>query len=294
MIHPYLLITCGPQTDGKDPDGRLKHGEHFSYIMYKIKELSGVRGIPLPLDFGHNIPRRPHHPSHKTHSSMTTNSKITEYTCSDCRATSEGVNKVKAKDWYRQTCLKAIDPDILEYKGTGRPVPTPLSKCGDRKKWVEITYKKRLYKVDRSSMIKHASLKKLFQDDKCKLNILDGVDEDIFECLMRFLASQTYGQFLMVTMKAVKGPPMIQDVREQWPPFIMTEIKRHQLCKTIGFTELRRIAITRLSNQRVCHEDAADILKAIYEPGPGPDHDLRTWAIAFMKCWIPTPGRYPV
>jgi hypothetical protein len=303
MIHAYFLIACGAQRDGKDPDGRLKHGEHFGCVMYKIRDLSGRYGSPLPISFGHNIPVSHHgHSYHGFFNGMVPASlgqQYSQYQCSTCTANVEAITKEKIEDWYKNKCVKAVDPDILEVTGRNeKPIATPLSKCGDKKKWVEIIYHKQTYKVTRdclSKIVPSSRFLKNFDGDNRVLRIRDVVEEPIFICLLHFLYRADYLPDLDDNMSGTSTAPIIHQRLHDEAKAMMTDIKVHQLATEIGFEKLRFHALKRLKSHPICYENPCALLSAIYEPvDQGLNKELRAWAIDFMKkLGHPKPGQHP-
>jgi hypothetical protein len=306
MIHAYFLVACGPQQDGKEIDGRLKHQEHFACIMYKIRELSGRYDDPLPIGFGHTIPlyysldcgdheykKGYRELGRRGYNSFSRSNQYYPNQCSTCLAHMDEIPEIKIKDWYQNKCIKAVDPDIFEIKGRDpRPVATPLSKCPDKKHWIEIVYKKQIYRVDRVRINKFRSFKTQFAGDKRTLVVPDGLEPLIFTCFMHYLDRNDYLPDIH-DANGISSAPVIGDRLYESQESLKTDVKVHRLATFLEFTDLRAKALERLRSYPVCLESPFAILEEIYAPGHELNVELRTWAIEFMKYSQPEPGQHP-
>jgi hypothetical protein len=300
MIHAYFLAACGTQNDGKEADGRLKHEEHFGCIMYKIKELSGKYGAPLPIGFGHTIPPN-HSPDHvhhefgRGHSPFSRSRQYAPTECSTCLARMDEIEEESIKDWYKNKCIKAVDPDIFQIKGRDpRPVATPLSQCPDKKQWIEIIYKDQTYRVDRGYIRKFRSFKTRFDGDNRTLVMPDELEFSIFTCFLHYLDRNDYLPDIK-DVSEIPSAPVISDRLYEGQGSIKTDIKVHQLATVLGFTDLRMHALKRLKYHPTCLESPTAILEEIYTPGFELNVELRTWATEFMKKYAqPKPGQHPI
>jgi hypothetical protein len=300
LIHAYFMVTCGIQNDGKDPDGRLKHGEHFGCLMYKIRGVFSECGAPIPLDFGHSLPVGPRR------AAMIEPTRDALYRINDCRNTRkystecprdvEVIKEDKINDWYKKKCIKAVDPDIFEFNFDNGTVDSkPSSKCGNKKDWVELVHSKKSYKLDRKAL-GFPYLKKKFEDDKRKLDIPSWVDLEVFQSLMSFLIRGEWSPDLSDVQNGTEGPPLLLKNYHNAMKHVQHDIAVYQLGCCLHFDDLKRHALTRLTNHHFTHESGHDIVRAIYYDAPSPaDEPLRTWAREFFKRHSePQPGSKPI
>lgn len=288
LIHAYFMVACGIQNDGKDPDGRLKHGEHFGCLMYKIKDIFLKSGDPIPLDFGHTLPM----PTRRAAMGEpvrdalyhTNNYRANSKYCTECSKNVEVIKEEKITDWYKKKCIKAVDPDIFEFDFENDTVDSkPSSKCGDKKDWVEIVHSKKAYKLDRKALgFQH--LKKKFEGDKRKLDIASWVDLDVFKSLMSFLIQGFWSPDLSNVQNGTKGPPLLLEYQPNAQKRVQHDIAVYQLGACLGIDDLRFKALHRLSHHHFTHESGHDIMRAIYYDAPSPvDEALRSWVREFLK-----------
>lgn len=296
MIHAYFLLACGQQRDGREADGRLKHGGNFGVIMYKIKELSGRSGNPLPIGFGHTF--QSHHPL-RTAFVYQRRSQYSHYQCTDCFSDVESISQEQIDNWYKNTCIKSVDPDIWQFEGySWTPFATPLSQCGDKRYWVELVHKERTYKLERIHLSKIPSFAKNFEKGKRQVAIPDTVEDKVFASMMHYLRWKRYSPDTSDPSRISKGAPLIQKERDICGGFVDEEgtiardVKIHKLATSLRFHELRQAVMRRLRDHEDCYENPCYVLSLIYSVDS--EKELRGWAKDFMRRYAtPKPGCFP-
>jgi hypothetical protein len=110
-------------------------------------------------------------------------------TSTECARSVKIISEEDCKDWYKNRCLKTLDPDIYVYNSGLRTFDDkPLSKCGSKSDWVELTHKKKSYKLVRKSFDMYPSFKKKFEDSIRKLDISSDVKAETVERFICWLS----------------------------------------------------------------------------------------------------------
>ena len=269
MIHAYFLVACGPQDSEKKSNELLTHGEHFGIVLHKIK--STAPG--LPLDFGNTMPEisdfrwKYDEFGGRTFSSQqfADRRKIT----TECARDVKVLKEEDCKDWYKNKCLKALDPDIYVFNAATRSFDKkPTSKCGSKSDWVEISHKKDPYKLPKKVVNTFASLKKKFEETR-KLEVSSDIKKEIFEEFICFMCED--GDDYTQTLSLKKC------------------IELYQLAASIKFEELKDAMFdamygeaSRIELLSPTLESLHDVLRAVYASST-PDKDLRTWAQDYLR-----------
>jgi hypothetical protein len=294
LIHAYFLTRCGSPDRSEESDGRLRHENHFGIIMYKIKKISAKFGNALPIDFGHSIPARsPWYGQqlaiqHQTLTRSRMMSVDDRHHYLECTSTIDSIPEGKLKTWYQNKCYQNVKPDIFEFNDNGELKSTPLHLIRDKKSdWIEIYWSRKILKVDRSNISKLTSpFKRKFDNSNRRVDI-PKVPENIVRALWTFLQTGSYGPSLSNTKNGTKGPALIKGLDTTMTPYMLNEVRIHELATHLGFDELRRRALSRLLEMQYTYEDPIPIFERIYkvqDGGSGGAHpELRQFAIAFMK-----------
>jgi hypothetical protein len=308
MIHAYFIAACGLQNDGKDPDGRLKHEEHFGYIMARIREISGPIKH-LPIGFGNNLPVMDHgakridnypYVQSNTRQAIMHSAGVLHDRgrCTECARDIEPISDEKLNHWYKNKCLKAVDPDIFEVDFSSHMFGSkPMSNCGNKSDWVELVYAGKPFMLARKFLANVPSFSKNF-NEKRKLDI-PMVDNKLFEAMMSFLIRKYYEPDPRDSRKTPRSP-IIQVYSQSSPKFLEHDIAVYKLGICLNFEELKSYALSRLTSRDSTYENPVEIVKGIYgnTTGPGkcePDQILRDWAISFFTRYTkPNPGCKPI
>lgn len=295
LIHAYFMVACGIQNDGKDPDGRLKHGEHFGCLMYKISDVFAKNDHPISLGFGHpSLPRQNRRlaieltrdrilRAHKKHST-------------ECPWEVEVIKKEKIGEWYKKKCVKAVDPDIFIFNFEQDIVEDkPFSKCGDKEDWVELVLGKKAYKLDRKAPY-FSCLKKKFEDDNRKFDMPSWVELEVLKSFMSFLTRGRWDPDIRETQNGTEGPALLLKYSHNAETPVQHDIAMYQLGLCLDIEHVRRIAHSRLVSHQFTHESGHDIVRAIYCDPPHPlDEGLRAWARKFFERHsTPKSGQKPI
>jgi hypothetical protein len=297
LIHAYFMVVCGIQNDGKDPDGRLKHGEHFGCLMYKILDV--FNGAAIPLNFGHSLPfSRRTAMIEPTREALYRNNGYgnARKFSTHCSRNVQVITKEKIDEWYKKKCLKAVDPDIYIFNfDTDTLDAKPRSKCGDKKDWVELVHSKKPYKLDRKAKF-FACVKKKFEDDKRKLDMPSWVEVDVLKSFIHFLVSGDWDPDASEFQNGTHGPPLLLEYSHTAEKNVQHDIAMYQLGCCLQIENLKRVALTRLSCHHFTYESGHEIVRAIYcDPPIPPDQGLRNWAKSFFQRHSkPKPGSHPI
>jgi hypothetical protein len=273
MIHAYFVVVCGVQSEEKKACELLTHNEHFGIVMYKTKQCSETQGAPLPIDFGNLMPEIDVYPGSRSIVRDTGGLTLRSEMWADQRKIStECARKVKVlreedcKDWYKNKCLKTLDPDIYVYSSSSCTFDKkPLSKCGSKSDWVELSHKKKSYKVARKAFDAYPSFKKNFDDSVRKLDISPDVRKETIEEFVRFLC---------------------EGAEEYFPLSLRTSIEVYKLALSLKFEELKEVMMDAISQAVIAHHAAdavLEVVRAVYGMPTQPDGPLRDWSVGFMK-----------
>lgn len=308
LIHAYFVVRCGSPDLNQDADGRLRHENHFGVIMYKIKEISGKYGDPLPINFAHSLPRRnPWHPASRQIQlyAAAINRPMANtddrHHCTECTATLDPIPEKTINKWYQNRCLQAVNPDIYEFNGDGVLQSTPLNLIRDKKsEWIELYWQKKILKIDKSCLKMFSSpFVKKFTDENRRVDI-PKVPEHTVRALWCFLNRGDYEPDLYPTKNGTRGPALIKGLDPNWTPYMENEVRIHKLATKLQLDELRRRAFARLMDMNVTYEDPIPVFQRIYnveDGGRGPVHaELRKWSVAFMERFADNlgPGQTPL
>ncbi|KAE9973376.1 hypothetical protein EG328_004438 [Venturia inaequalis] len=279
LIHAYFLVACGVQNDGKDSDGRLKHGEHFGCLVYKISDVFAKNGHPIPLGFGHS-PLFRHARGYAIESTRDRTLRAHKKNSTLCPWNAEVIKKEKIDEWYKKKCVKAVDPDIFQFDFDHDTVEDqPSSKCGHKKDWVELVLSKKSYKLDRKAL-NFSCVKKKFEDGKRKLEMPDWIEDDVFKSFMSFLTRGKWDPDIGETQNGTKGPALLMKYLHNAETPVQHDIAMYQLGLELDIEPVRRIAHSRLVSHQFTHESGHDIVRAIYcDPPQPPDDGLRSFAL---------------
>ncbi|QDS77291.1 hypothetical protein FKW77_004365 [Venturia effusa] len=294
LIHAYFMVACGPQTDGKDPDGRLKHGEHFGCLMYKISDVFAKNGYPIPMGFGNSLPRPVR--GHAIELTRDRINRAARKNCTLCTWDVETIKKEKIDEWYKKKCMKAVDPDIFIFDFEHDTVEEKSSsKCGDKKDWVELVLGKQSYKLDRKAT-NFSYVKKRFEDDTRKFDMPSWTEVETLKSFMSFLTQGRWDPDLSETQNGTKGPALLLKYSHNAETPVQNDIAMYQLGVCLDIEPVKRIAHSRLVNHQFTHESGHDIVRAIYsDPPHPPDEGLRSWARKFFERHsTPKSGQKPI
>ena len=272
MIHTYFLVVCGPQDSEKKSNDLLTHDEHFGIILHKLK----AAAPGLPLDFGNTMPEVARYRGRRDD----TGGKLllTSLHADDRKITTECARDVKVlkedecKDWYKNKCLKALDPDVYVFQASSRSFDTKAtSKCGSKSDWVEISHKKNPYKVPKKAVNVFPSLKKKFEDSR-KLEISSDVKKETFEEFICFLCEDSDDSVQSLSLR--------------------TCVELYQLATSIKFEELKDAMLDAMEGDAMRAELAnpssdtiLGIFRAVYNSPTTPDTDLRKWTAQMLRCF---------
>lgn len=298
LIHAYFLILCGkPIAGSKDADLILAHGKHFAAILYKLKQVSASVGVPLPLGFRHFRPMGGQMFGGRDGLDPFFDGRLRapqlgeeKHACSYCTADVEEITETTIQTWIDKECRKSVDPDIYELGRDGEFTSKPQSKCGDAKDYVVFKWSKKLYRLPRSCLNNVPGLKSHFKDTKTQVEIREHFNETILKVFLKFVKTGDYGQPLAATrVKDGKCPPLIMEYKPvpTWPAFLVTDIEMFKLGEDLGLDELRHLALSRMNEQHITHEDPRAVLDALVSyPNPHtnyPSPPLVDWACAWFR-----------
>lgn len=295
LIHAYFLVCCGSPDLNQDADGRLRHENHFGVIMYKVKEISGKFGDPLPIDFAHSLPRpipwlRSNRQIQRYAAAINRPISNTDdrHHCTECTATLDPIPEKTITKWYQNRCLQAVNPDIYQFSNDGELQSTPLNVIRDKKsEWIELFWQKKILKLDKSCLRMLSSpFTKKFTDENRRVDI-PKVPEHTVRALWCFLDHGDYHPDLYPTKNGTRGPALIKGLDPNWTPYIENEVRIHKLATKLQLDELRRRAFARLMDMHVTYEDPIPVISRIYnveDGGRGAVHaELRKWTVAFFE-----------
>jgi hypothetical protein len=205
----------------------------------------------------------------------------------------EGIPESKIDEWYNRTCKPLLDlPEpvrkatVLVYNDrhhnleeVSRSAPTTPSSADS----LEFLFQDKPILVSTAKINAFMSIRKALDKAKSRfLAIFDEVDRDTFMRLLELLHLGRYSPDIMpVCTPGRKGPPLIKPLHHASQPYLLTDIKMFKLGATMGFDEVKGLALERMSSQTITREDPVAVLKEIYD-GVDPDPDLRAWAKAFL------------
>ncbi|KIW03808.1 uncharacterized protein PV09_05108 [Verruconis gallopava] len=273
LIHAYFIVTCGVQSEEKKANALLTHEEHFGIILYKIKARSSSKDGPLPLDFGNIMPDvekyfggtdrafdgcRP-----TIRSSLWVDSRKLS---TECARKVKQLKEEECMDWYKNKCIKTLDPDIYVYSLNSNTFEAkPLSKCGPKSEWIELSHKKMAYKVPRKAFENYPSFKKKFEDSIRKLEVSSDVKKETVEEFLRWLCEENEDYF---------------------KPSLHVCIAVYKLALSLHFEELKDFMLDQIYRSPPVHptpDSILEVIRAVYGMPTPPDRNLRTWVEGFVK-----------
>ncbi|KAF2468756.1 uncharacterized protein BDR25DRAFT_179760, partial [Lindgomyces ingoldianus] len=293
MIHAYFLVACGPQEEKEVDYGRLAHGVHFGKIMHTIKNLSGAKARPLPLGFGHPLPRGLYDNYHTRHRFTS------KWFCTHCYSDIDPILETEVDDWYKTYCLPTLELPESAQKSTIL-IYNPKSKDADNLEEipraqttpsadaVEFVFDEKCIQIPRDKIDAYSSIRRAFNASRF-LAIPEDVQRETFMALLELLYTGSYSPDIVpVTTPGRKGPPVIKPPHRDSQPFLLTDIRIFKLANALAFDDVKGIAIQRLKAQCITREDPITVLREIYDGCGEPDPSLRSWARKFLAQ---RPGR---
>ncbi|KAF2264834.1 hypothetical protein CC78DRAFT_221291 [Lojkania enalia] len=290
MIHAYFLVACGPQDEKEVAYGRLSHGLHFGKIANTIKTLSGAYGKPLPIGFGHPLPYRSYYDEYHPRPPPRHPPKwFRSYCFSDVPV----IPEADIEDFYRSACAPLLDlpetvqkPTVLIYNHRrhnleqvhrASDLATPSTDS------VEFLFDDKPVQISGDLIDNYLCVRRAFDCGKTRfLKVPEEVSKETFMTLLELLHTDNYSPDIQpVTASGKNGPPIIEAVHEDSPPYLLTDIRLFKAAGEMCFDDVKGVALDRLRAQYITHEDPITVLKALYEGGE-PDPELRDWGRKFL------------
>ncbi|KAF2199218.1 hypothetical protein GQ43DRAFT_125987 [Delitschia confertaspora ATCC 74209] len=295
MIHAYFLVACGPQRADEVGYGRLAHGIPFANVLYAIKKLTPSKEKPLPLSFGHKL----NHPSGMMAPYFNPYIEAdihhqggpfpNDWHCSYCPARVKSISEADANGWYDGMSKPLLELPECAQKATvhvlkdDKLVETPRTQTLAPGDSVELIFEGKAVLIATERVNAYESVAAVFEKTRW-LTIPEGTSNDVFMTLLEFLHSGSFSPDpAPVLAPGRKGPPLIQPVQTDSPPFLLAAIRLFKLASGLKFDDIKMATLDRMENQYITREDPIAILKEIYDPNsPEPDALLRDWATKFL------------
>ncbi|OCL15401.1 hypothetical protein AOQ84DRAFT_435021 [Glonium stellatum] len=303
MIHAYFLVTCGSRPCDPKDERRLKHSSHFGKIMYTIKNLSAASSSgrrALPIDFGHKLDSQPaFRLSHgygynRPRSPFEYDSRVSEQESpkvdrSYCPANIKVIEQSQIDSWYRKVCEPLLDlPECVRGRnfytlnGDGEFKDLSRHPAESSKDFGGFIFDGKPVHVAADKIADFPSIKGVFLT-KLWLQIPDGVDRTIFKAVYDFVHDHKYGpDITKVQTSDGRGPPLIKELHPESAPYLLTDIRVFKLACELKFEELKTLALKRLNEQHITHEDPIMVLKEVYSGPSEPHSDLQSWSRRFL------------
>lgn len=315
MIHAYFLVCCAPPKVAGFRDLRLEHNRHFCMVMYSVLGLYVSRqnqsprrrnGRPESMAYRGREVGRSALDSHDARHAIRFRRHHLEQSSNTCSLCSEPfqceIPSNSVRQWFEEECAD-IDVSradkIYTLTETGMEAQQRI-KAEAGSNFVEFVWDKKAFKVPRAGIEANLSLKlRLARQKDDRELYIPPCSEETFRSLYSFTRTGGYGPELMKVQNnkrkapafsSTAGPPEILETRKDWPDFLGTDIRAVKLAGELGFYEMERYGLRRLSAQHFTHNDPIAALEAVYEGAWVPD-GLRDWVVSFMakplSCRLP-------
>lgn len=326
MAHAYFLVCCGFGDDEDQHD--LKHGLPISTLLWTIKAcfLRNNRSFPSLFHCTDNLSRHPAASSFGEHGME--GQSYCSWHCRDFKdfqdchnylhytlrthkldkqtEDEEGPFEIE-KDYPRSQYLHRFEP--------GASILDPISRSHYRslnpsQRFIEIHYQGKAIPLDLANLQRRPGFYAHIQENQISpIKIPKDVSGKAFRAVFNFAIQGDYAPVWTSDSFTFRGPPRIDTGSGNVPetgPFVPAEDARvYAVAQTIGFTELKLLALHRLYSQSLLKGDAMDFVEEVYtgkEPGKDkpaacgkdwkPDDDLRNFMLAFLTA--PHPDRLRV
>lgn len=321
MAHAYFLVCCGFGSDEDQHD--LKHGLPISTLFWTINAcfLRNNRSFPNLFRCTDNSSRHPAASSFGQHG--VEGQSYCSWHCSDFENFQDCHNYLHYTLRTRKLDKKKDDEEgpfeiekhyprseYLHLFQPGASILDPISRSHYRSlnpssRFIEIHYRGKAIPLDLVHLQRCPGFyAHIHEKQMSPIKIPKDVSEKAFRVVFNFAIQGDYEPVWASDSFTFRGPPRIDTGSGNVPetgPFVPAEDARvYAVAQTIGFTELKQLALRRLYSQSLLKGDAMDFVEEVYtgkEPGKDkpvacgrgwkPDNDLRNFMLAFLTTAHP-------